>query len=463
MSFQILENEQGNNNQSPTIIKVVGVGGGGCNAINRMIENGMSGVEFVAINSDLQALAHSKAKIKLQIGVKTTRGLGAGANPDVGYLAAEEQESNILDILKGAHMVFITAGMGGGTGTGAAPVVAKLAKSLDALTVAVVTKPFLFEKKKRMDHAMSGIASLRENVDTIIVIPNQNLLNINDKNMSIGESFRMADTILMDGVRGITDLVVNSGFINVDFADVRTVMENQGNAVMCSKVFDSRLPAEEVVKEIAHNPLIEGGNIQGAKGLLMNLIHGKDTPIQDAVKIIDSISKLLDSEAACIHGFFCDPKLERDIKITIIATGFISNLDQEGRLEEKNKSIISQESSPRAKNSSGNNISQDSDQSESVKSILEQQQVNFNTDNDQEDPLEWEKRKVYTYAANPNAPTQNLNASLVNQAGYQNHAHSTIEEPVHKFEELDQHSYSGYDKDDLSIPTFMRLGRKIDY
>lgn len=432
MSIQILENDTNliNDQVNPTMIKVVGVGGGGCNAINRMIENGMSGVEFIAVNSDLQALANSNAQIKIQIGVKTTRGLGAGANPEIGRVAAEEQESTILDVLKGAHMVFITAGMGGGTGTGAAPVVAKLAKSLDALTVAVVTKPFIFERSRRMNQALSGIENLKKQVDTIITIPNENILKLDEKNLSIEESFKLADSVLMDGVRGITDLIVNSGFINVDFADVRTVMLNKGNAVMSSKVFDSRLPAEEVVKEISKNPLIEDGDIKGATGLLVNLIHGKDTSLQDAVKIIDAISNLVSPDASCIHGFYCDPEMERDVKITVIATGFdkLENHSGVDSIAERKLGI-------------------DENLQETTQSILEKELL------ESEDELTKEQ-KIFTFSANP-----------------QSHASSKQSNPylekdrLHTLENINWNDHEGkvLDKNDLDIPTFMRIGKKIDY
>lgn len=317
----MIEIAQENNN--PTAIKVVGVGGGGSNAVDRMIEANMSNVNFIAVNTDLQALTKSQSPSKLQLGINTTKGLGAGADPEVGHAAAEEDIENIKSILSGANMVFITAGMGGGTGTGAAPVVAKVAKELGCLTVAVVTKPFNFEGPKRLKQAESGIVELTAHVDTLITIPNQNLLALVDKRMSISDCFQIADSILMQGVRGISDLITTSGTINVDFADVNTVMAKKGNAVMgMASTKNGDQSGAEVAEKVITNPLIEGVSIEGASGLLINITHGIDTSLHEIDEIIKVISSKADAHADIITGLVKDDELNDEIRITVIATGF---------------------------------------------------------------------------------------------------------------------------------------------
>ena len=310
-------------NTNPTVIKVVGIGGGGCNAVNRMIEANMSHVEFIAVNTDSQALGQSRAPHKLQLGRHITKGLGAGSDPDKGQAAAEEDLDNIKSILSDANMVFITAGMGGGTGTGAAPVVAKVAKELGVLTVAVVTKPFNFEGPKRMKQAEAGINELIGYVDTLITIPNQNLLGLVDKKMSVSECFQIADSVLMQGVRGISDLITTSGTINVDFADVNTVMAKKGNAVMgMASTKKGQHSGIEVAEKVITNPLIEGISIEGASGLLINITHGRDNALHELDEIIKVISSKADPHADIITGFVEDENLENEIRITVIATGF---------------------------------------------------------------------------------------------------------------------------------------------
>ena len=330
--------------RSPTRIKVIGVGGGGCNAVDRMVESGMRGVEFICINTDLQPLQTSPAEVKLQIGKKITKGLGTGYNPEIGKLAAEEQMEQIRETLQGANMVFLTAGMGGGTGTGASPVIAKVAKELEILTVAVVTKPFDFEGKKRMEVALSGIEKLKKEVDTIIIISNNNLLNLNQDKLSISNAFALGDSVLMNGVKGISDLVLNHspGSINVDFADVKTIIKNKGTAIMSMATLSQDSSMEEVVKQVVNNPLVEYGSIKGATGLLVNLTHGKETSLRKAVEIIKSINEQVDSEAVCIHGFLFDEGMGRDIKITVIATGFDDSVIRESKINDNLKEALDQ-------------------------------------------------------------------------------------------------------------------------
>ena len=310
-------------NLNPTVIKVVGVGGGGCNAINRMIEANVSNVEFVAANTDLQALDRAKATNKVQLGIQTTKGLGAGANPEVGQNSAEEDVDSIKSMLSGADMVFITAGMGGGTGTGAAPVIGRIAKELGCLTVAVVTKPFNFEGPKRMKQAEAGISELIEYVDTLITIPNQNLLALVDKKMSISDCFQIADSILMQGVRGISDLITIPGTINVDFADINTIMAKKGNAIMgMASTKNGQQSGAELAEKVIANPLIEGASIDGASGLLINITHGAETSLHELDEIIKGVSSKADADADIITGFVIDETLENEIRITVVATGF---------------------------------------------------------------------------------------------------------------------------------------------
>jgi cell division protein FtsZ len=302
-----------------TNIKVVGVGGGGCNAINRMIEIGVKNVDFIAVNTDAQVLATNKAPIKIQIGQKTTRGLGAGADPNKGREAAEEDRDMIYDALRGADMVFITAGMGGGTGTGAAPVIAQIAKEIGALTVAVVTKPFVFEGKRRMEVAEAGIKELRKYVDTIIVISNQNLYKILDKKTTIKEAFKKADEVLMQAIQGMSDIITVPGLINVDFADVRTVLKEGGEAFMGIAV-DS--DPKEVATKAINNPLVDNANFKGAKAMLVNITGGPNFSLDDKAIIMETISANADPEANIIMGACIDEALGNNIRVVVIATGF---------------------------------------------------------------------------------------------------------------------------------------------
>ena len=297
MELEILEETLGNK----TVIKVIGAGGGGSNAVNRMISCGVQGVEFVAANTDLQALEKSEAKMKLPLGTKLTGGLGAGGNPDVGEQAAEEDKETIKNILKGADMVFITAGMGGGTGTGSAPVIARIAKEIGALTVAVVTKPFGFEQKRKMDLAESGIEKLYNEVDTLITIPNENLMKIVEKNTPIREAFLKADDVLRQGVQGISDLITQHGDINIDFADVKAVMNGQGEALMGIGTGRGDNRAIDAATSAINNPLLEDANIDGAMGLLVNVAGGHSLALSEYKEIMDIITENIDPDC---HSHF---------------------------------------------------------------------------------------------------------------------------------------------------------------
>ena len=302
-------------------IKVIGVGGAGNNAVNRMIEAGIKNVEFIAVNTDRQALNLSKASSKIQIGEKLTRGLGAGANPDIGTQAAEESRAEIAEVLKGADMVFVTAGMGGGTGTGAAPVVAATAKELGILTIGVVTKPFTFEGKKRLAQAERGVASLKGRVDTLVVIPNDKLLQVIDRKTSIVEAFRMADDVLRQGVQGISDLIAVPGLINLDFADVKTIMLNQGMAHMGIGRAGGENRAEDAAKQAIQSPLLET-SIEGARGVIINITGSSDIGLHEANTAAELVQRNADPEANIIFGTVTDDSLGDEIQITVIATGF---------------------------------------------------------------------------------------------------------------------------------------------
>ncbi|WP_068672472.1 cell division protein FtsZ [Oceanobacillus sp. Castelsardo] len=302
-------------------IKVIGVGGGGNNAVNRMIEHGVEGVEFIAVNTDAQALNLSKAELRIQIGGKLTRGLGAGANPEVGKKAAEESKEQIEEVLQGADMVFVTAGMGGGTGTGAAPVIAQVAKDLGALTVGVVTRPFSFEGRRRSTQAISGIEALKNAVDTLIVIPNDRLLEIVDKNTPMLEAFREADNVLRQGVQGISDLIAKPGLINVDFADVKTIMFDKGSALMGIGIATGETRATEAAKKAISSPLLET-SIDGAHGILMNITGGTNLSLYEVQEAADLVTSAADKEVNVIFGSVINENLNDEIVVTVIATGF---------------------------------------------------------------------------------------------------------------------------------------------
>ncbi|MEP6753918.1 MAG: cell division protein FtsZ [Chthonomonadales bacterium] len=303
-------------------IKVIGVGGGGTNAVNRMIEAGLSGVDFLAMNTDRQVLNVALAPTKLGLGENLTRGLGAGGNPDVGRNAAEESKSEIKKAMDGADMVFITAGMGGGTGTGAAPVIAEIAKEIGALTVAVVTKPFNFEGPRRMRLAEEGVDQLKAKVDTVIVVPNDKLLAVGDKRMTLVEAFRVADDILRQGVQGISDIITIPGQINVDFADVKAIMQNAGSALMGIGISTGDHRAVEAAQAAISSPLLET-SIEGALRVLINVTSGPDLTLQEANEAAQLINTMCDSkDANIIFGWVSDPTMEGQVRVTVLATGF---------------------------------------------------------------------------------------------------------------------------------------------
>ncbi|OPZ72671.1 MAG: Cell division protein FtsZ [Firmicutes bacterium ADurb.Bin456] len=302
-------------------IKVIGVGGGGNNAVNRMIHAGLKGVEFIAVNTDVQALYLAQSNHKIQIGAKLTKGLGSGGNPEIGQKAAEESRDEILQVLKGSDMVFVTAGMGGGTGTGAAPIVAEVAKELGALTVGVVTKPFTFEGRKRATQADTGIETLKEKVDTLITIPNDRLLQVIEKQTSIVEAFRIADDVLRQGVQGISDLIAVPGLINLDFADVKTIMRETGSALMGIGIAGGDNRATEAARASISSPLLET-SIEGARGVLLNITGGASLGLFEVNEAADIIAQAADPEANIIFGAVIDERMEDDVRVTVIATGF---------------------------------------------------------------------------------------------------------------------------------------------
>jgi cell division protein FtsZ len=303
-------------------MKVVGVGGGGGNAVNRMIEEALAGVQFISVNTDAQALASSRSDLKVQIGKKLTRGLGAGARPEIGRQAIEENRDEVLQHLQGADLVFVTCGMGGGTGTGAAPIIAQMAKDIGALTVGIVTKPFLFEGRKRMKQAEMGITEMRRNVDTMIVVPNERLLAVVGKGIPFQDALKKADEVLLNATRGIASLITSTGIINVDFADVRTVMQNGGAALMGTGIGSGENRALEAAQQAISSPLLDNVSINGASGVLINILGGDDLSLGEAAQISEIIHDAVGDDAQIIFGAGNDPKLKGEVRVTVIATGF---------------------------------------------------------------------------------------------------------------------------------------------
>lgn len=306
----------------PAKIKVIGVGGGGGNAVNRMIAANLRGIEFIAANTDIQALAKCVAAGKLQLGAQVTRGLGAGADPEIGRKAALEDTDRILELIDGADMVFLTAGMGGGTGTGAMPILASLCSEIGALTVAVVTKPFGFEGRRRMQHAERGIEELRNAVDTLITIPNERLLNFVERGTPLAEAFRIADDVLRQAVQGISDLITVPGEVNVDFADVKAIMSGMGMALMGTGIAKGENRALEAAQRAISSPLLEETSIEGAKGVLINISGGRDLALHEVAEAARIIQAAVDPDANIITGMVIDESLEEEMKVTVIATGF---------------------------------------------------------------------------------------------------------------------------------------------
>ena len=303
------------------VLKVVGVGGGGTNAVNRMVDAGLSGVEFIAVNTDAQALLMADADIKIQVGAEATRGLGAGADPEIGLAAAQESRDELKEALKGADMVFITAGEGGGTGTGGAPIVAEIGQEIGALTVGVVTRPFGFEGRKRADQAERGIDQLRDRVDTLIVIENDRLLQVVERQTSVVDAFRMADDILRQGVQGITDLITEPGLVNLDFADVRTIMRDAGSALMGIGRASGENRAAEAARSAVSSPLLEA-SIEGATGILLNVTGGSDIGLFEVNEAAEVVTGAADQNANVIFGAVIDDSIGGDVQVTVIATGF---------------------------------------------------------------------------------------------------------------------------------------------
>lgn len=320
-------------------IKVIGVGGGGNNAVERMIANDVKGIEFVVVNTDRQILSSSKATTKLQIGSKLTRGLGAGGNPEVGQKSAEESKNDISEVLQGSDMVFITAGMGGGTGTGAAPIIAEVAKDMGILTVGVVTKPFLFEGMKRKKQAEAGIEALKGKVDTLVIIPNDRLLEIAEKRTTMVEAFSMADDVLRQGIQGISDLIAVPNLINLDFADVQSIMANQGVAHMGIGRAGGENRAVEAAKAAIKSPLLET-SIDGAQAVLINITGGRELGLFEVNEAADLIREAVDTEANIIFGAGIDETLKDDVKITVIATGFDNTRMEKDKFEKEKKQIL---------------------------------------------------------------------------------------------------------------------------
>ena len=311
-------------------IKVIGIGGGGGNAVNRMVDSGLRGVEFISINTDAQALTSSRALRKIQIGKKLTKGLGAGAIPEVGFQAVQESRDEVVEALQGSDMIFIAAGFGGGTGTGASPTVAEIAKENGALTVGIVTKPFLFEGHRRMDQALDGIESLKDRVDTLIIIPNQRLLSVVPRQATLKEAFRIADDILYHATKGISDLITVPGLINLDFADVRTVMAGMGNALMGTGYGSGESRAVESAQDAILSPLLEDVSINGAQGVLINITGAENLSLHEVGEAVSIIYDAAGESANVIFGAVTDPAMEDKIMITVIATGFGKPKDKKG-------------------------------------------------------------------------------------------------------------------------------------
>ncbi|MFA7566112.1 MAG: cell division protein FtsZ [Alkalispirochaeta sp.] len=351
MNFQVYEDDLSiaASGTSPTVIKVVGVGGGGSNAVNRMIQTGLTNVEFIAVNTDLQALQSSQAELRIPLGTKITGGLGAGGKPEVGEKSAQEDKEQIRAMLEGSDMVFITAGMGGGTGTGAAPVIAEISRSLGILTVAVVTRPFAFEGQRKARLAQDGINKLRSAVDTLITIPNQHLLKIVAKNTPISEAFLVADDVLRQGVQGISDLITKDGMINIDFADVRTVMSGQGDALMGIGLGEGENRAVDAATNAINNPLLEDAHIEGADKILVNVTGGGDFTLSEYEEIMKIITANADDDVLVIAGTALDPQLDGQVRVSVIATGFEAEEVTKKRVSESGAASPDEDEHPREK------------------------------------------------------------------------------------------------------------------
>lgn len=416
-------------------IKVIGVGGGGNNAVNRMIEAGVEGVEFIAVNTDAQALQQSRAEIKMQIGAALTRGLGAGANPDIGKRAVEESKQQIEEVLAGADMVFVTAGMGGGTGTGAAPEIAKIARKIGALTVGVVTRPFKFEGHKRAVNAERGIKEMRESVDTLIIIPNDRLLEIIDKKTPMLEAFREADNVLRQGVQGISDLIAVPGLINLDFADIKTVMSHKGTALMGIGVAKGSNRAAEAAKKALNSPLLET-SINGAQGVIMNITGGHNLSLYEVQEAAEIVSSASHDELNMIFGSVINENLKDEIIVTVIATGF--NEEEQSTFKKPSSRPISnlyRTEQPRTISVEGTNMSNEADMDYNRKGYMSE---NTNMDDhrnhyNQEETDFYYNRNVY----------KQEDTSLQNDRYSYKHVES-------------EHEHDRSSEDELELPAFFR-------
>lgn len=409
---------------SGAVIKVIGVGGAGNNAVNRMISDNVKGVEFIVANTDLQALANSNAETKIQLGPKLTRGLGAGANPDIGHKAAEESAEQIAESLKGADMIFVTAGMGGGTGTGAAPIVARIAKEQGALTVGVITRPFSFEGPKRGRFAAEGLAQMKEYVDTLVTISNNRLLEIVDKKTPMLEAFREADNVLRQGVQGISDLITSPGYVNLDFADVKTVMENQGSALMGIGTASGENRTVEATKKAISSPLLEV-SIDGAESVLLNITGGSDLTLFEAQDASDIVSSASTTEVNIIFGTSINEELGDEVIVTVIATG-IDTTEVEKKLAQ-NSRTRTQPASNRG-----------------------QQTNETSSDNQQKDPFaDWDIRRE------PNTRSRNLQSTETNIFEDQDKKEFEPSNRDHATEEKKDTA-----QDSLDTPPFFRRRRK---
>ncbi len=345
--FEVLKEEPAKGFTGETVVKVIGAGGGGSNAVDRMIQFGVKGVEFVAVNTDCQTLNRSMAPVKIPIGRSITRGLGAGGRPETGEQAAEEDSESLEKVLKGSQMVFITAGMGGGTGTGSAPVIARLARELGALTVGVVTRPFTFERGRKMELAQAGIERLRAEVDSLIVIPNDNLLKVIDRRTSMSEAFLAADDVLRMGVQGISDVITSAGAMNIDFADVRAIMKDQGDALMGIGIGRGDNRAIDAATEAIENPMLEDITVEGATGLLVNVSSSDELSFIEYTEIVDFISSRVRDDALVKHGWVADETMGEEVKVTVIATGFEKKNSRDSRAVENVSAHASAETSRR--------------------------------------------------------------------------------------------------------------------
>jgi cell division protein FtsZ len=443
-SIRISFNEEARNDAK---IKVIGVGGGGGNAVNRMIDAGVDGIEFIVANTDLQALRMSHAPVKLQLGVKLTNGLGAGANPEVGRKAALEDSDKIIEALEGADMVFVTTGLGGGTGTGAAPIIASLAVEMGALTVAVVTKPFSFEGKRRMAQAERGIAELMESVDTTIVIPNEKLLAVAE-NAGFFESFRIADDILRQGVQGISDIITIPGIINRDFADVKTIMANMGYAVMGTATASGPNRTMEAAQRAIASPLLEAGAIDGARGILINITGSASLKLAEVQQACTIIQSAAHEDANIIFGAVMDEKMKDAVKITVIATGFRTAQPTRHRHQETRTSFAARNddamdfpSREPADEPTPGHIMSSADRSHSEASTAEDRSQDRSPDDRSFD-------ESFASGAGTSALT------------YSSHASQSIPvEPMHP--SVANYERTNYEQDDLDVPAFLRKRSEV--